>query len=456
MPVARASLSRSIMTIVVALAALATAASLAFAWLTTALHAAGESIESSAESVKLFEEIERDLLLHELSADPRAREQLAAAARSGLALAARYVGGDEEARSLSLAREKVDGYLRADDASRRAAFQPAIQAVTALVDVNVADARQERRLAARYDLFGHFLAGGSAALLAAMVGAVAFWLRRRAFRPVLDLAGAMERFTAGDRTARAETGGPAELSEMSRRFNDLADSQAHQREREMAFLAGIAHDLRNPLSALKCSRGVVRPDRPLPEEPVVRRAFELVYRQVDRMDRLVGDLLDTARIEAGQLHLDKAPRDLRELARASCELFESASEKHRIELEAPADPVIATCDAHRIEQVLDNLLSNAIKYSPAGGVVRVRVRAEAGRALLSVADAGEGIAAEDLQRVFEPFQRAGARDSKIPGMGLGLFVARRIVEGHGGTIGVDSRPGAGTTFEVALPQAEAD
>ena len=451
MAVARTSLSRSILSIVMTLALLAATAALAFAYLTTALHSASEAIESSAESVKLFEEIERDLLLHELSADPLARDRLAAAAQSGLEQAGRYVGSDSESRSLDLARSRVAAYLQSDDAARPAAFRQAVQSVSSLVDVNVADAREERRLAARYDLLGHFLAAASALSLAAMVGAVAWWLRRRAFRPVLDLGQAMERFTRGDRSARAATGGPEELAEMARRFNDLADAQDHQRERLMAFLAGIAHDLRNPLSALKCSRGVVRPDRPMPPEAVVRKAFELAYRQVDRMDRLVSDFLDTARIEAGQLRLEKAPCDLRDLARSACALFESASARHRVELEAPETPVVAECDAQRVEQVLDNLVSNAIKYSPEGGAVRVRVRLDGDRAVIAVSDPGVGLAAEDLERIFEPFQRAGPRREDIPGMGLGLFVVRRIVEGHAGTIHVDSQPGVGTTFEVRLP-----
>jgi signal transduction histidine kinase len=451
-PKGRPSLKRSFIAVVVGLALLATAVAGAFAYLTAALHASSEAIESSAESVKVAEETQRDLLLHELSTDARSRAQLVAAVHSGLAAAGKYVGSEAEARSLEAARASVVAYLGSTDAAlRSAAFEQAYRAVGRLVDVNVADARAEQARAARYADLSVGLGVGNAVLLAAMVVAVAWWLERRAFRPVFALAAAIERFKSGDREARAPTTGPAELSDMARRFNDLADSQAHQRETQMAFLAGIAHDLRNPLSALKCSRGVVHPDKPLPAESHVRKAFELVQHQVDRMDRLISDFLDTARIEAGQLKLEKAPCDLRAVARSVCSLYESAAGRHRVVLDEPASPVVVECDGQRMEQVLGNLVSNAIKYSPDGGTIQVCVRREGEDAELSVSDQGMGIAADDLERVFEPFQRAGDAHRRAPGMGLGLFVVRRIVEGHGGRIGVESRPGAGTTFAVRLP-----
>lgn len=448
----RGSLSRTILAVVAALAALAIVVAMAMVYLTAAVHSSSEAIESSVESVKAAEEIARDLLLHELTTDPRARAQLSADIDAGLAEVSGYVGSEAEARALRAAREQVDVYLRAEDAPGRArAFALAHGAVGKLVDVNLEDARQERRRAAAYDRFSAGLAGVSTLLLAGMVAAVAWWLERRAFRPVLEVAEAVERFKSGDRDARAPTSGPVELAEMARRFNDLAASEAQQRQARMAFLAGIAHDLRNPLSALKCSRGVIHPDRPLPSEAHVRKAFELVQRQVERMDRLVSDFLDTARIEAGQLELREAPRDLREITRSACALFEATSGRHAIVLEEPAEPVVAACDGQRLEQVLDNLVGNAIKYSPDGGTVRVRVQREGAQAVISVSDQGMGIAAGDLQRVFEPFQRTEAARAAAPGMGLGLFVARRIVEGHGGALRVESRPGAGTTVEVRLP-----
>ncbi|MGC4121805.1 MAG: HAMP domain-containing sensor histidine kinase [Myxococcales bacterium] len=451
-PRRRPSIKRSIFGVVTALALLATTVAAAFAYLTAALRGSSEAIESSAESVKVVEETQRDLLLHELSSDPRTRAQLVAAMHAGFSAAAQYVGSEAEARSLEGARQSVIAYLGApDDPARAAAFKQAYRAIGKLVDVNVADARAEQARAAHYSHLATRLGVANAVLLAAMVVAVAWWLERRAFRPVLALAAAIERFKAGDRDARAPTLGPIELSEMARRFNDLADSQAHQREQQMAFLAGIAHDLRNPLSALKCSRGVVHPDKPLPAEPVIRKAFELVQRQADRMERLVSDFLDTARIEAGQLKLEKTPCDLRETARSVCALYENADARHPVLLEAPEEPLIVECDGQRIEQVLGNLVSNAIKYSPDGGAVHLRLRRDEVEIELSVSDHGVGIAEEDRERVFEPFQRTGHQRSSIPGMGLGLFVVRRIVEGHGGRIGVESRPGEGTTFTLRLP-----
>jgi len=219
----------------------------------------------------------------------------------------------------------------------------------------------------------------------------------------------------------------------------------------MTFLAAVAHDLRNPLSAMSLSIAAMPEGRPLPPEPRVRRAFEMLGRQLARIERMLGDFMDMAEIEAGELRLDIQPNDARALVEATVRMFESTSPNHRIEAELPEAPVPLRCDALRIEQVLNNLVGNAIKYSPAGGTVTVAVRGQGARVVFEVRDDGIGIPTDTLPTLFDPFRRGDHGRHGIPGAGLGLFVVRRIVDAHGGTIGVSSVPARGSTFCVDLP-----
>jgi signal transduction histidine kinase len=215
----------------------------------------------------------------------------------------------------------------------------------------------------------------------------------------------------------------------------------------------VAHDLRNPLSALKLSAAAVRPDRPLPSEEKVRERFGVVTRQVAQIERMVEDLLDTTRIEAGQLRLHLEVHDLVGLVCEAVALHEEVSPLHPLTLQPPAEaPLPVRCDGTRIAQVLNNLLSNAIKYSPQGGQVRVGLTSTPEAVWVAVTDSGVGIPAEEQESIFEPFRRSSNTQGTIPGVGLGLAVARRIIEAHGGHIEVQSQLGAGTTFRFTLPR----
>jgi len=284
-----------------------------------------------------------------------------------------------------------------------------------------------------------------------VVGLVVAWLRTRAFAPVFALVRTMDRFEAGERDARAPETGATELRAMARRFNDMADAISRRRQNQMAFLAGVAHDLRNPLSALRMSTASIPPGRSLPPEPAIRRIVELIDRQLLHIERMVGDFIDTARIEAGQLELLLEPCDLRPIVRHSVELFQSTSTASRFDLTLPDQELVARCDPVRLGQVVTNLVSNAAKYSPGTSRIAITLGREREDAVLAVSDQGIGIADEDLRRVFEPFRRTEASRESLPGVGLGLFVVRRIVQAHGGRIEVDSARGRGATFRVRLP-----
>ena len=422
---------------------------------TARLQRASSALGAAVESVRLAEEAQIDLLLHARSADPLVRRQIEIDLLRRLSDASGFVTSEPESALLREAGRAVDVYLAK---GREGGGPPAVEtetayaAIEALADLNVAQAREQQATTAGWAAFARAMGIVSAVLLLGVSGILVWWLNSRAFQPVFALAGAMQSFGAGDREVRATETGPAELRAMAVRFNEMASALAAQREAQMAFLGGVAHDLRGPLSTLRAALAIASPDRPLGTEEEVRRTLALVARQITRLERMVGDFLDRARIEAGQLDLDPADADLRTIVADVVELFRPASgPSHRIEVDLPAEPLVARCDPLRIEQVMTNLVSNAIKYSPGGGVVRIALRDGAGGVEIEVADQGLGISEADQVRLFEPFRRVGDRRNAIPGAGLGLFVVKQIVAAHGGMVEVRSDPGRGSTFRVRLP-----
>jgi signal transduction histidine kinase len=166
---------------------------------------------------------------------------------------------------------------------------------------------------------------------------------------------------------------------------------------------------------------------------------------------MISDLLDSARIESGHLDLRFEELDARVIAEDVFNLFRSASNTHRFTISLPETPIVLCCDRLRIEQVLNNLLSNAIKYSPYGGSVALTLACDADEGRFEVSDQGVGIPPEEVCHIFEPFRRVRTPKQSIPGVGLGLSVAQRIVRAHGGRIRVESEPGNGAKFTIYLP-----
>ncbi|WP_437973989.1 AAA family ATPase [Sorangium sp. So ce295] len=233
-------------------------------------------------------------------------------------------------------------------------------------------------------------------------------------------------------------------------------------ERRDEFLLVASHELKTPLTSLKMQahllarllprygRGEIAPER-------IDAALQVLDRQIARLAHLVNELLDVTRLNAGRLTLARAPVDLAALAREVVERMHQQLDDARCRTELELDePVIGSWDPSRIEQVLINLLSNAIKYG-AGGPIHVAVRGEGDRASLVVRDHGMGIAEADQARIFERFERA-VSVRNFGGLGLGLYIVRLIIAAHGGTIRVESAPGAGATFivEIQLLPAEAE
>jgi signal transduction histidine kinase len=249
--------------------------------------------------------------------------------------------------------------------------------------------------------------------------------------------------------------GAAELRDAAARFNDLAAEITQRHAHQTAILAGVAHDLRTPLHTLKASLGLLEPSTPALTEHR-HAALSVARRQVDRLDRMIGDFVSASLVEAGQLELCLEARDIVALVSGCVTPFRDAPSNREITVTAPEEPVVVLCDAARLEQVMSNLLENALKYSHPGRAIRVSIAAERAYAVVSVSDDGIGIPLEEQRRLFEPFRRAkAARAASIPGVGLGLFICRRIVQAHAGSVELRSAPGRGATFTVRLPRLSA-
>jgi len=221
------------------------------------------------------------------------------------------------------------------------------------------------------------------------------------------------------------------------------------------FLTVAAHELRTPLTPL--SMYLQNIDRRLARGMAVDPELaSKARRQVTRLAKLVEDLLDVSRLESGRLEIQRDPVELDELVAEVVDDFRAAAQSHQIVLSRPGERTVVLGDRQRLEQVLVNLLQNAIKYSPQGGQIVVTLRREHGEALVSVADQGIGVPAEEQPRLFQRFFRArNAATHHFGGLGIGLFVSHEIVQRHGGRFLVESESGKGAVFSFALPLAAA-
>jgi signal transduction histidine kinase len=222
------------------------------------------------------------------------------------------------------------------------------------------------------------------------------------------------------------------------------------------FVSTVSHELRTPLTSIRSFAEILH-DTPDLEEAERREFLEIIISESERLTRLINDMLDLAKIEAGQMTWHMGEVDLASVINAAVaatgQLFRDKGIELSLVIAEDVPPI--TGDADRLTQVVINLLSNAVKFTPGGsGRVRVTLARSGERWIVRVSDNGSGIAPEDQQAVFERFRQGGdAMTAKPEGTGLGLPICRMIVGHHGGTIEVDSAPGSGATFTVALPIA---
>ncbi len=295
---------------------------------------------------------------------------------------------------------------------------------------------------------------------AAALGTLLVWLlSRRTLAPLQNLGAAARRLGRGDLSQRAETTGPTEIRELAYSFNVMAEGLEEAERQRRNLTADVAHELRTPLSNIQGYLEAIKDGLidPTPE------TIETIHGQALHLSRLVEDLRVLAQVESGALQLQLSQVQIGELLQSSVEAVRPRADTKRIDLSLDTQLSLPTVDmdSTRISQVIGNLLENAITHTPEDGRVMVSARTirqaqDEGQALeVTVADTGPGIAPEELTRIFDRFYRADpSRDRSTGGVGLGLTIARRLAEAHGGTIEVESELGQGSRFTMRLPTAQ--
>lgn len=247
------------------------------------------------------------------------------------------------------------------------------------------------------------------------------------------------------------------MQDAQRHMQQAMEASERANAAKSQFLAVVSHELRTPLNAIVGFGELLMKDSGATLAPAARREYsETIVESAKHLQLLINDLLDATRIERGTLTLVEQENDACEMVEIAIKLCRSQAEKGGVTLVGRlVDFITITGDATRLQQVIINLLTNAIKFSPRGGVVNVEMmRGSEGQFILAVKDAGPGISAEDLQRVFDPFVQADdAMTRRHGGIGLGLSIARRIARLHDGDVRLESAPGAGTTALLILPAA---
>lgn len=270
----------------------------------------------------------------------------------------------------------------------------------------------------------------------------------------LATAGSRRRFGRDDLVFALDLARRIALELDNVRLFRQAETSARLRDEVLAI---VSHDLRNPLSVVSfASEALLRAWSAEPERAAERRQLEGIALSAERMRRLINDLLDVARADAGRLAVDPVPVPVGRLVLDALEAHAPLAEARAIltRVRIPAEPPPVLADPDRVLQVLSNLLGNAIRFTPRGGGITLAAEADAREVRFSVADTGPGIAPEHLPHVFDRFWRA--QRARRGGAGLGLAIARGLVEAHGGRIWAESVPGEGSTFTFTLPRADVE
>jgi signal transduction histidine kinase len=326
--------------------------------------------------------------------------------------------------------------------------------------------------------WGFIIAGGIALLVSLLLGVL---VARSIALPLKQIAAGAAAVARGDYEHRLPEQGPPEVKRVAASFNVMIGRVEDSQQAMRDFVSNVSHELKTPLTSIQGFSQAIM-EGATPDEAARRRAAGIIHQEAGRMARLVEELLDLARLDSGQVVMQKAHLNLAQILAGTLERLRPQAAEKQVQLFKQWDTLpLVTGDGDRLAQVFTNLLDNAIKHTPAGGRVsltgrvveglprprRVRaglVRPDATTAVsergnfveISVADTGPGIPPADLARIFERFYQVDKSRKRGQGAGLGLAITKEIVEAHGGAIRAESLEGVGTKFTVLLPITEAD
>jgi histidine kinase len=307
------------------------------------------------------------------------------------------------------------------------------------------------------DLFSSFQATFNQALILALLAAgviavmVSLILSRGIVAPLRVLTAASHRIAAGHYGERVPAAGSDELGQLAHSFNQMAEKLEQVESMRRQLIGDVSHELRTPLTAIKGSmEGLM--DGIL---PATVETYQQIHQEAGRLARLVEDLQELSRVEAGAYPLDIHPNEISTLVKTTIKRFESQAQEKKIEIRSdlPADLPSVLADQDRITQVLTNLVGNALQYTPAGGKITILARLHQDEVQVSVMDTGMGIPAGHLPHLFTRFYRVDKSRSRQSGggSGIGLTIARHLSEAHGGRIWAESKGDAqGSTFTFTL------
>jgi signal transduction histidine kinase len=295
------------------------------------------------------------------------------------------------------------------------------------------------------------LLGGSLAIGIALL--LTFMLSRRMTSPIGALASAARRLGHGDLSERVRLQGEGEIAALAKAFNSMAADLEYAEQLRRNMVADVAHELRTPLSNIRgyleaIRDGVIKPDA---------AAISSLNEEASLLSRLVNELQELSLAEAGELKLVYQAENITDLVKQAVTPWQPQLTAGEIclSLELPDSLPLVNIDWQRVNQVLHNILENAVAHTPKGGTINVAATAKGKWVEVSVSDTGEGIPAQDLPHIFERFYRVDkSRARATGGSGLGLTIAKRLVEAHGGTITVQSKLREGSRFSFTLPIAE--
>jgi two-component system sensor histidine kinase BaeS len=284
----------------------------------------------------------------------------------------------------------------------------------------------------------------------AVAVALVLWITRRATRPLRDLERAARRVAEGDLQAEVREGGAEELDAVARSFNAMVRQLARRDRIAREFLMRVTHDLRTPLTAIR-GHALALSDGVVPEN-AVPRSLGAIASEANRLEVLVTDLLDLARMDADRFRLHISLVSAADPMRAAVDAMSSAANTKGVAIaDDIADLPVVTTDPDRVQQAIGNLIDNAIRWTPAGGTITVSARPGTdGGVVAMVSDTGPGIEPDMREMVFEPFRSAETPDGKI-GSGLGLAIARQLIRALGGDLTAGDAPGGGARFTIHLP-----